>query len=582
MDGTAVSRLLAAGRAELHGLHAESRALLGSVALFSAVANLLALTGPLFMLQVYDRVMSARSTETLLALFVLVLVLFAAMGALDHARSHVMRRIGARFQSRAEARIFSAALHRDGMRPGDTLAQTALRDLDAVRVLLGAPVFLALFDLPWALIFLGAIFTFHSWLGWLAVAGGALLIAMTALHQRLTAPRLATAMHEQIAAERLSDQLRDEGELIGALGMRGAAFLRWRTARRLASGAALSAADLGETFSIFSRTFRMFLQSAMLALGALVVLRGEMSAGAMIAGSILMGRALAPVEQLIACWPIVQHGRAGLLRLSELLGRVPPEAPRTPLPRPRARIEAHALTVAPPGAPAPTLRMVSFTLEPGQAMGVIGPSGSGKSTLARALCGIWPPIGGTIRLDGATLAQYDPDVLGRMIGYLPQRVSLFDGTIAENISRLAPDAEPDRIIAAARRADAHRMILALPEGYDTRVTQAGGRLSGGQIQRIGLARALYGEPVLLILDEPNANLDHEGGEALNTAIRTVKASGGAVIVMAHRPAAIAECDSLLVLEGGVCRAFGPRDRVLASVLCNAGDLVSPHPAGGPP
>ncbi len=571
---------LAAGKAELRAARAQNRALMWSVGLFSVFVNLLMLTGPIFMLQVYDRVLGAHSVETLTALFLLVVFLFAAMGLLDYARARVMARVGARFQASLEARVFEAALRRNALVPNDPVSMASLRDLDAVNKLLGAPVFLALFDLPWVPIFLSAIFLFHPLLGWLSIGGGALLIAVTMLNQSVTGRPLQTATGAQIASDRLSDQLRDEAELIQALGMRRASFLRWQVSRERAAVSMLSATDLGGGFSTFTKTFRVFLQSAILALGAWVVLQGEMTAGAMIAGSILMGRALAPVEQAVGGWPMVARAREGWGRLSLLLSSIPREAPRTALPRPRAALEALNLTVTPPGISLPTLRGASFRVEPGQALGVIGPSGAGKSTLARAICGVWRPANGSIRLDGATLEQYDPDVLGQMIGYLPQRVTLFDGTIAENIARLSPNPNSEMVVEAARRAAAHQLILDLPEGYDTRVSQAGGRLSGGQIQRVGLARALYGNPVLLVLDEPNANLDNEGSQALNIAVRGMKAAGGAVLIMAHRPAAIAECDTLLVLEAGMRRAFGPREEVLKAMVQNAADLSRKSGPGG--
>lgn len=571
---------LAAGKAELRAARAQNRALMWSVGLFSVFVNLLMLTGPIFMLQVYDRVLGARSVETLTALFLLVVFLFTTMGLLDYARARVMARVGARFQASLEARVFEAALRRTALVPNDAVSTAALRDLDAVNRLLAAPVFLALFDLPWVPVFLSAIFLFHPTLGILSVAGGALLIGVTLLNQSVTGRPLQAATGAQIASDRLSDQLRDEAELIQALGMRKATFLRWQKGRQRAVDATLSASDLGGSFATFTKTFRVFLQSAILALGAFVVLQGEMTAGAMIAGSILMGRALAPVEQAVGGWPMVARAREGWGRLTLLLSSVPREAPRTPLPRPRALLEAMNLTVTPPGVPLPTLRGVTFRLEPGQAMGVIGPSGAGKSTLARAICGVWRPANGAIRLDGATLEQYDPDVLGQLIGYLPQRVTLFDGTIAENIARLAATPDPEMVVEAAKRAAAHQLILDLPDGYDTRVSQAGGRLSGGQIQRVGLARALYGNPVLLVLDEPNANLDNEGSQALNVAVRGMKAAGGAVLIMAHRPAAIAECDTLLVLEAGMRRAFGPREEVLKAMVQNAAELTRNAGPGG--
>lgn len=570
----------AKGLAELRKARGESRGLLWAVALFSAFVNLLMLTGPLFMLQIYDRVLGSRSVETLTALFVLVVFLFLMMGLLDLARGRVMARVGARFQARLESRVFAAVIRRTAAYPGDPVAMAGLRDLEAVQKLLASPVLMAVFDLPWAPMFLAAVFLFHSLLGWLAVAGGLVLVAVTLLNQAMTATPLRRATGAGMMADRMSDQLRDEAELIQALGMRGTSFLRWQKARGVALDEAVAATDMGGTFGIFTKTFRLFLQSAMLALGAWLVLRGELTPGAMIAGSILMGRALAPVEQAIGGWSMVGRAQEGWARLAALLASTPEDAPRTALPRPRALLEAVQLTVVPPGQQIASLRMVSFRLEPGQALGVIGPSGAGKSTLARAVCGVWRPAGGQLRLDGATLDQYDPDVLGGLIGYLPQRVTLFDGTIAENIARLSGTPDDAKVIAAARKAAAHQMILDLPEGYDTRVTQAGGRLSGGQIQRIGLARAFYGEPVILVLDEPNANLDNDGSVAMNAAIRGMKAAGGAVMIMAHRPAAIAECDTLMVLDMGLRKAFGPRDEVLKSMVQNAGDIASrPGPGG---
>ena len=318
----------------------------------------------------------------------------------------------------------------------------------------------------------------------------------------------------------------------------------------------------------------------MLGLGAYLVLQNELTPGAMIAGSILMGRALAPIELAIGQWGLVQRARKGWDSLATLLGEIPPEPQKTPLPQPRARLEAQAVTVIPPGQQQASLRAVSFDIKPGSAVGVIGPSGAGKSTLARAITGVWRPAGGKIRLDGASLDNYEPDVLGHHIGYLPQRVQLFDGTIADNIARLDPNPDPEKIVTAAKKAAAHDMILKLPEGYDTVVTTTGGRLSGGQIQRIGLARAMYDDPVFLVLDEPNSNLDNEGSNALNAAIRAMKAEEKSVIIMAHRPAAIEECDTLLVLENGTRVAFGPKDEVMRAVVKNHAEIEKSATPGG--
>ena len=567
------------GARELRHARREARHLFWAVGLFSAAVNLLMLTGPLFMLQVYDRVLSSRSVETLTALFGLVVGLFLLMGLIDVARNRVMIRVAARFQERMENRVFRAALA-DGIASGnDAVAKGGMRDLESVRSLLASPVLLALFDLPWAPLFLAAVYIFHPLLGVVATIGGIILVLTTLLNQRVSRAPLQQAAAASQRAERLSDMYRDEGELIGSLGMRGAAFERWRRARDEAAQASVAGSDRASSFTVFSRTFRLFLQSAMLAAGAWLVLRQVLTPGAMIASSILMGRALAPVEQVVGGWSLVQRAQDGWDRLIKLLSRRPPEMPRTPLPRPDARLDVRQLSVVPPGQSGATLRGVSFSVAPGQAMGVIGPSGAGKTTLARALIGAWPAAAGSIRLAGATLDQYDADVLGNLIGYLPQQVTLFDGTIAENIARLDPRPDPERVVRAAQAAAAHQMILDLPDGYDTPIAQAGGRLSGGQIQRIGLARALYPDPVLFVLDEPNSNLDNQGSEALNLAIRSIKARGGAVIIMAHRPAAINECELLLVLDQGMRRAFGPRDEVLQSMVKNADQIRQAQGAG---
>ncbi len=569
------------GRAELASVRRQSAGLFASVFLFSLFVNLLMLTGPLYMLQVYDRVLGSRSEETLIALTLLVGFLYLMMGLLDYARGRLLARAGARFQTVLDRRVFSALLSRATDRPQDGAdGATGLRDLEAVRKLLSSPALLALYDIPWTPIFLLAIFAFHPWLGLLALAGAAVLILVTVLNQLLTAGAQRIASGAAVQADRMADQIRDEAETVRSLGMKDNAFGRWQIRRVQALDRSMVASDRSGGFSTLTRTLRLFLQSAMLGLGAYLALGGQITPGAMIAASILMGRALAPIDVALGQWPVVQRAMRGWSQLGHLLSEVTPEAPRTALPRPAARLQATGLTVLPPGQQIASLRNVSFTLEPGQAMGVIGASGAGKSSLARALTGVWRAAGGKIRLDGAALDHYDPDVLGGLIGYLPQRVTLFDGTIAQNIARLADRPDDAAVVAAARAAAAHDMILHLPEGYDTQVTTAGGRLSGGQIQRIGLARALYGDPVLLVLDEPNSNLDNDGSEALNKAIRQKKAEGGGVLIMAHRPAAIQECDVLLVLENGAVRAVGPRDEVLAKTVRNHRTITGSRSAGG--
>ena len=567
------------GKEELRSARRESRSLYWFVGVFSFFANLLMLTGPLYMLQVYDRVLGSGSVETLVALSVLVAFLYGVMGLMDYARGRIMGRAAARFQDRLDRRVFEAVIRKSAVLPDENTA-TGLRDLEVVQRLMSSPVLMAFFDIPWTPIFLVGIWIFHPWLGVLALAGGAALILITLINQVVTRRPVANSNRSAVAAEAIATQLRSEAEMLQAMGMRDAAFARWQNVRKQSLENQIRAADLGGTFTSTTKTFRLFLQSAMLGLGAYLVLQGEMTAGAMIAGSILLGRALAPIEQLVGQWALVQGAQKGWGSLAQLLTDVRPEERRVELPIPKAKLEVQSITVLPPGERQAALKTVSFTVDPGQAVGVIGASGSGKSTLARALTGVWRPAAGRICLDGASLDQYDPSSLGAYIGYLPQRVQLFEGTIAENIARLSPQPDERAIIAAAKQADAHQMILNLQDGYDTRITASGGRLSGGQMQRVGLARAMYGDPAILVLDEPNSSLDNEGNEAVNTAIQRFKAAGKSVLIMAHRPAAIQECDILLMLENGMVRAFGPKEKVLNEVVKNHTAITQPSGPGG--
>ncbi|WP_283176429.1 type I secretion system permease/ATPase [Gemmobacter sp. 24YEA27] len=563
------------GLSELSSVRSLSKGALSAAFLFSVFANLLMLTSPLYMLQIYDRVLLSRSEPTLIALTVLMVFLFAVMGLLDHARSRILARIGARFQEALDKRVLAASFRRLSVAPMHTEARAAQSDLEAIARFWASPLLQGLLDLPWTPIFIAALFIFHPVLGWFAVGAAILLLLLAWANQRATDTITQQATLASFAADRQAENLKSESELVRSLGMSGNAFTRWYHLRSRALIRGMELADRSGGYSVLTKTLRLFLQSAILGLGAWLVLKNALSPGAMIAGSILLGRALQPIEQTIGQWPMLTRTRAAHDRLGKLLSEVPREGSRTALPRPTGRIEVSGLAVLPPGDPRPVLRGVSFRVDPGQAIGVIGLSGSGKSSLARALCGVWPPAAGTIRLDGATLDQYDPDVLGSYIGYLPQRVSLFDGTIAENISRLDENADPAEIVEAAKKAAVHDLILHLPKGYDTPVTSMGGQLSGGQIQRIGLARAFYGNPVMLVLDEPNSNLDNDGSLALNRAIRQAKTDGCAVFIMAHRPAAIQECDLLMLMKDGMVQNFGPRDQVLREAVKNAGDITRP-------
>lgn len=567
------------GYEELRAIRRRSRGLLWSVGLFSLFANLLMLTGPLYMLQVYDRVLGSGSVETLVALSLLVLFLFAAMAVFDAIRALIMARIGMRFQRDLDDRVFDAVIRKSAVM-ADAGARAGFSHLDNVQRLLAAPVLIAGFDLPWTVIFFGAIFVFHPYLGWMAVGGATTLVAITVINQLLSKRAQTGAGQSAQQADAVAEQIISEAETIEAMGMRGAALAHWKLDRDAAQALQMSASDVGSGFSALTRTLRLFLQSAMLGMGAWLVLGNQMTPGGMIAGSILLGRALSPVETLVHQWPVVQQGLSGWHYLAHLLANVPVEVARLTLPDPEARLTVNALTVVPPGDRKAVLKAVTFHITPGQAVGVIGPSGTGKSSLARALTGVWRPAGGDVRLDGATLAQYGAARLGRHIGYLPQRIQLFDGTVAQNIARLAEVPDTTKVIEAAKRAAAHDMILELPNGYDTRVEGGLLRLSGGQIQRIALARAVYDNPVVLVLDEPNANLDNAGSQALNAAIRGVKARGGAVLIMAHRPAAIQECEMLLVLDNGVRVAFGPKDEVLSGMVKNVQAIQRPQKAAG--
>jgi len=571
---------LTRGRDELRAVRKKSRALFWTVGLFSAFANLLMLTGPLYMLQVYDRVLGSGSQETLVALSLLVVFLYGVMGILDYTRGRIMARVGARFQDDLDRRVFDAVVRKSAVAP-DAKTNASLADLEAVQRTLTSPVLMAAFDLPWTPIFFAGIFVFHAYLGYLALAGGAVLVVIAIANQLLSRGAQARAALAGQQATGIADQLRTEAEMVQAMGMRDAAFTRWQKARSVALEQQVRATDVGGGFSSMTKTIRLFLQSAMLGMGAYLVLRDQLTPGAMIAGSILLGRALAPVEMGLNQWPLVQRGMQGWQNLAELLGTVAPEAPRTELPKPRASLVAKNLTVVPPGEKQAALKSISFKVEPGQAVGVIGPSGAGKSTLARTLTGVWRPAGGSVRLDGAALEHYGTQTLGRHIGYLPQRVTLFDGTIAQNIARLSEQPDDAKVVAAAKMAAAHEMILELPDGYDTMVRAGQVRLSGGEMQRIGLARALYEDPVILVLDEPNSNLDNMGSQALNQAIRAMKEAGCSVLIMAHRPAAIQECDTLLMLDGGMRVAFGPKDEVLKGMVSNHREIQQgPKDTGG--
>ncbi|MDJ1006354.1 MAG: type I secretion system permease/ATPase [Paracoccaceae bacterium] len=546
-----------------------SRYLLVVAFAFSVFVNFLMLTGPLFMLQVYDRVLGSRSEETLVALLALVLFLFGLMWLLDFARTRLIGRFGARLQMRLDGRVFRSQLQRADRMPNGA---SPSRDLETLQAFYASPALTAMMDAPFTPLFVAVMFIFHPLLGWFAVVAALVLVAITLLNQVLTAHRLYEAQQTVEIGHRFADNARRAREIIRSQGMLGPVTERFLARRIGALTRSMEAIDLTGAFSTFTKVFRLALQSMVLAVGAWLVLGGEITAGAMIAGSILLGRALAPIEQLIGRWTQITRARQARRALSTFLAEAPDAMVRTRLPRPEGRLDVTEVTYAPvPGKP-PILAKISFSVEPGEALGVIGRSGSGKTSIAKTILGLLPPTLGEVRLGGALIDHYSAEDLGAHVGYLPQDPMLITGTISENIARMSLEPDSAKVVEAAQKAKAHELILSLPEGYDSRVEDNEIALSGGQRQRIALARALYGDPVLLVLDEPNSALDHEGSDALNKAIRTMKAEGRSVIVMTHRPVAISECDRLMVVDQGQVKAIGPRDEIVKSMMKNASDV----------
>ena len=539
------------GRAELRKALAESRGLILSIGLFSAFVNLLMLTGPLFMLQLYDRVLTSYSEATLVALVGITAFLFLAMGLLDHARGRVLARVGARFQAALDMRVTNAVLAQAGRSPAARDGPpTGPRDLEAIQRFMTGQGPFAFFDAPWTPLFLGILFIFHWLLGVFAAFAGALLVTVALMNGLRTRRLQGEAGEARDFAAHTTGQFQSGAEAVRGLGMRRAATKRIAALREDALAATVAASDRGGAWTVASRTLRLFLQSMMLGLGGWLAIRGEVTPGVMIAASILLGRALAPLDLAIAQWPALQGALRSRRALARLLSEMPEEPEPMPLPAARAVFAVEGLHVAPPGSERAVVRNVSFRLEPGQAVGIAGPSGSGKSTLARALAGVCPPASGKVTLDGAALDQYSDEQRALHIGWLPQETVLFEGTVAENIARMAPDADADAVVQAAKLAAAHEMIIDLPGGYNFPVTAGGATLSGGQRRRIALARALFNDPAVVILDEPDAHLDREGADALQAAVATLKKRGSAAVIVSHRRSSFAECDLVLLMDGG--------------------------------
>ncbi|MDP4024012.1 type I secretion system permease/ATPase [Methylobacterium sp. NEAU 140] len=567
---------------ELGGVLARCRLALLGVALMSGLVNLLTLTGSFFMLEVYDRVIPSRSIPTLVGLIVLALALYAFQGLFEALRARVLARVGAALDEDLEGRVFDLVVRAPLKGAGDGLEP--LHDLDRIRAFLSGMGPAALCDLPWMPVYLAVCFLFHPLIGWAAVGGAGFLVAVTlATDWAAREPaRAATGLGAQRG--RLAEAGRSNAQVLVAMGMQGRISDRWRDVNRRYRQASRRAADAAGGFGAAAKLFRTALQSGVLALGAWLVIDNQATGGVIIAASILVARALAPVDLAIANWRGFVQARQAWARLADLLARLPAPAPRHGLPAPAASLAVEALAVAPPGTARLAVQDATFTLAAGQGLGVIGPSASGKSSLARALVGVWVPTRGKVRLDGAALDQWSSEALGRHVGFLPQESGLFAGTIGENIARFEPEAPAEAVIAAARAAGVHELILRLPEGYDTPLGEGGAGLSAGQRQRIGLARALYRDPFLVVLDEPNANLDAEGENALTQAILGVRARGGICVVVAHRPSALAALDRVLILAEGRVQVIGPKDEVFKRVLrpAAAGPAeLPPRPAAVP-
>ena len=536
------------------------------VGLTSGVVNVLMLAGPLYMLQIYDRVLSSRSVPTLIALSTFLVGAYVFQAVLDIIRTRVVVRSAALLDYRLGADVHDAVLRLaiHSKHPGE--ASQPVRDLDQIRAFLTGAGPIAIVDLPWMPLFLAICFLIHPWLGMVALAGGLILLGVTVLTERASRAPARTVAQDAGLRSAMVEAARRNSETVAAMGMAKTLATRWTQVNERFVAASARASDVIGAYGSISKVVRLLLQSAMLGLGAYLVIKQELTAGSMIAASIMMGRALAPIETIIANWRGFISARQSIRRLSDVLARTYVKPSGIELPAPSRQLEVELSAVAAPGGEPVIVRNIRFRVLAGEALGIIGPSGAGKTSLVRNIVGIWPAARGTIRLDGATLDQWDPERRGSDIGFVSQGVELFDGTIAENIARMAAKPDSAAVIEAGRAAGAHDMILQFCGGYDARIGEAGTILSAGQRQRIALARALYGNPFLIVLDEPNSNLDSEGETALLQAIQVAKARRAIVILIAHRPSMLGVCDKVLFLSNGAQQAFGPRDEVLKKVL----------------
>ena len=566
-DATHVNRVgnVASSPSSKVSLNRYTTAFLG-VAFLSALVNILHLTGSLFMMEVYDRVLPSGSLPTLLALGGIVVGLYAFQAVFDIVRARILSRIGASLDQHLSPQVFQGVLTQRLRGPVEGDGQQPLRDLDRVNMFLSSGGPSALFDLPWMPLYLLVCFAFHWWIGIAALGGACLLIAMTLMTELCSRKAVKAALGAAQIRSRVTNASQRNAEVILALGMSDRLGMQWSQANEQYVRHQLRSSDVSGGFGATSRVIRMLMQSAVVAVGAYLVLDGQATGGVMIASSILAARALAPVELAIANWRGFINARQGWRRIKEQFAGLEDSSEPMGLAPPQNTLIVERIGGGAPGTRRYLADDISFRLKAGDGLGIIGPSASGKSSFARLLVGIWPTWRGKIRLDGAALDQWKATELGKHVGYLPQDVELFCGSIAQNISRFEPQPDPEVVIAAAKAAGVHDMILRLPEGYDTEIGEAGAALSGGQRQRLALARALYRDPFFVVLDEPNSNLDNEGELALTAAILGVRARKGIIIVIAHRPSALAGVDQILVMSEGKALSLGPKEEILTKVL----------------
>lgn len=557
--------LFAASRANtFRSVFRKARGALLFAAVFSGIINILMLTGSVFMMQVYDRVLSSRSIPTLVALATVTAALYAFMGLLEFVRTRMMVRVGRFADSDMRLTVFNRMVEESARRT-PTAGTQPVRDLDMVRQFLSGPGPFSLFDMPWVPLYVAVCYLLHPMLGILAVGAAVIMFILALLNE--WASRLGTQATARAAVRShvMVEEAHHAAEVVRAMGMQSTVASRWAANADDVAGLQMRAADRSSIFSSVSKVFRFIMQSAALGLGAYLAIRGEITAGVIIGGSIIMSRALAPIDQAIAHWRHYVAYRQAKTRLQALLKPLAGEQERMTLPHPRGDLSAEGLIVLAPGVQTPLVSGINFSIAAGSGLGIIGPTGAGKSSLARALVGAWPAAKGAVRVDGAKLEQWQPNQLGRAIGYVPQDVSLFSGTIQDNIARFDPEPDAEAVVAAARNANVHEMIIRLPDGYNTLLGAGGMQLSGGQRQRIALARALYGDPSILVLDEPNSNLDGEGEAALLSALQEARRAGRTVVVIAHKPSVMVSVDYLLYLQEGRQAAFGPKEEVLAKI-----------------